>query len=85
MMGRAGSSSTIRAMHVGSAAMAFAVGRAMQDGIQRAAELRAVDQAHAAGQRYYAKRLAQRKAVVKAEATAAKNELMALRAMLHGE
>lgn len=84
MMGRGGSSSTIGAMHVGTGLMAFAAGKALQDGMQRARELQAVDQAHATGQAYFVKRVAQRRAEALAQASAAKTRLLANRKMLHG-
>lgn len=85
MMGRGGTNSTIGAMHFGTCALAFAAGRAIQDGVQRAREIKAVDDAHAVGQRYYAARVGQRKAAVRAQATASKSQLLAMRADLHGE
>lgn len=84
MMGRTGTNATIGAMHFGTSAMAFAAGKAIQDGMQRARELRAVDDAHAVGQAYYAKRVAQRRAEALAQASAAKTRLLANRKMLHG-
>lgn len=84
MMGRGGTNSTIGAMHFGTSALAFAAGKAIQDGIARARELEAVDQAHSTGQRYFAKRVAQRRAEALSEASAAKTRLLANRKMLHG-
>jgi hypothetical protein len=84
MMGRGGSSSTIGAMHLASGLLAYGVVRAMQDGIERGRQLRAVDQAHAVGQAYYVKRVRQRRAEALELAAASKTRLLANRKMLHG-
>lgn len=84
MMGRGGSNATMSAMNFAACGVALAVGRAVHDGIQRGRELRAVDQAHAVGQRYFAKRLAQRKAAVRKDAHVAMAQLLADRKRIHG-
>jgi hypothetical protein len=83
-MGRSGTRSTIGAMHVGSGVMAYAVGRAITDGVQRAQDLAAEDHAHEIGQYYYRQRLAQRRAEAAAEADAAAARLNAARKRIHG-
>lgn len=84
MMGRKGSSSTIGAMHVGAGMMAFALGRAIQDGAQRAHDLRQVDRAHRIGMGIVIRARQQRRAADLEKAAAAKVRLMANRARLHG-
>lgn len=84
MMGRGGSSSTIGAMHFASGLLAYSVVRALQYGIERGRQLRAVDQAHAVGQAYYTKRVRQRRAEALDEAAAAKTRLLANRKLIHG-
>jgi DNA-binding transcriptional LysR family regulator len=84
MMGRSGSSATIGAMLTACFGIAFAAQHAIQSGIQRGRDLRAVDDAHALGQAYYAKRVRQRRAAALSDAAAKKQRLLAGRKMLHG-
>lgn len=84
MMGRSGSSNTIGAMHVATGLLAYGAVKALEDGAQRARELRAVDNAHRVGQAYYAKRVGQRRQAALQDAAAKKARLLAGRKMLHG-
>lgn len=84
MMGRAGSSSTIGAMHVSSGLLALGVVRALEFSAERTRQLKAVDRAHAVGQAYARKRLQQRKANVEAEGELAMAQLLAARKRIHG-
>lgn len=79
-----GSHSTVGAMHVATGLMSYAVGQALQDGIERSAQMEQVDRAHAIGQRRYIARVRQRIAEQDAEAEAAAVRLMANRKRLHG-
>lgn len=84
MMGRGGTSSTIGAMHLGTSALAFAAGKALQDGVHRAYELRAVDDAHAVGAQRYAAIIAHKRNVMRAESISAAERLVRNRKQLHG-
>lgn len=75
---------TIGGMHLATGFLAYGIVKAMQDGAERAAALREVDRAHAVGQRYFARRLQQRKAAVRQDAHDAMAALMTERKRIHG-
>jgi hypothetical protein len=70
-------------MHVGAGLTAYAAGRAVADGVQRAMALAAEDNAHAVGQALVLRARRQRQ-VEQAKAAADMARLIAERKRLHG-
>ncbi len=75
---------TVHGMHLGTGLIALAAVQAMQAGIERGQQLRAVDKAHEIGRQRYVAIIRQKKQAMRDEAVEAAARLNATRKRLHG-
>ena len=75
---------TVHGMNIGAGLVAFAAVQAMQAGIERGQQLRAVARAHEIGRQRYVRAIQHKKAVQRAQAEDAVAALMRDRKQLHG-
>lgn len=75
---------TVHGMHMASGLLAFAAVQALQDGIERGQQLRAVARAHKIGRQRYVRAIKHKKAEMRAVAVEAAARFNANRKRLHG-